>query len=193
MIKKISTHDLTKRSTVKPTNIDEELDISTHDLTKRSTRPRNWQWVCQYISTHDLTKRSTTRYCDDSCRNITFQLTTSRRGRRYWIDIIIYDLIISTHDLTKRSTILDWYHHIRSYYFNSRPHEEVDDTGLISSYTILLFQLTTSRRGRLVWGYQKNTEFLFQLTTSRRGRRSVHSLSTHRKSFQLTTSRRGRR
>ena len=99
-----------------------------------------------YISTHDLTKRSTWRIALHHTGAV-FQLTTSRRGRP---DVRAEDPQngISTHDLTKRSTVssgtvpsvitfqlttsrrgrpLGW----RSlfswlYYFNSRPHEEVD-------------------------------------------------------------------
>ncbi len=83
---------------------DSLCDISTHDLTKRSTVIKNRTDVKQCISTHDLTKRST----DPGLRHIVirgFQLTTSRRGRH-------------TQLLPKRFLT----------YFNSRPHEEVDDT-----------------------------------------------------------------
>ena len=55
-----------------------------------------------------------------------FQLTTSRRGRRFSMTKRAELVVISTHDLTKRSTRKD---------------------GLIDSVR-LLFQLTTSRRGR---------------------------------------------
>ena len=37
---------------------------------------------------------------------------------------------------------------VRLCYFNSRPHEEVDDFDCISRCKLLVFQLTTSRRGR---------------------------------------------
>ena len=98
---------------------------------------------------------------------------------------------ISTHDLTKRSTNIT-----------------------ITIDIIVLFQLTTSRRGRQVRTLSRERLLLFQLTTSRRGRRSteqgylrrlnfnsrpheevdIKALSRlyYRDVFQLTTSRRGR-
>ena len=54
-----------------------------------------------------------------------FQLTTSRRGRRYSICTAAYRMDLSTHDLTQRSTSIE---------------------GSFSADTS--FQLTTSRRGR---------------------------------------------
>ena len=56
--------------------------------------------------------------------------------------------------------------------FNSRPHEEVDDNAPVRLSTTSLFQLTTSRRGRLhTPSFPQDSSFQFQLTTSRRGRR----------------------
>ena len=77
---------------------------------------------------------------------------------------------ISTHDLAKRSTtaMLQWISCRR------------------------LFQLTTSRRGRLLPLRAGFHNLVFQLTTSRRGRRSAAVWQLQRKAFQLTTSRRGR-
>ena len=80
------------------------LDVSTHDLTKRSTLffvrkmaichcfnsrpheevdfyPLNWSANVLSVSTHDLTKRSTSTV-SRKIENHLFQLTTSRRGRR---------------------------------------------------------------------------------------------------------------
>ena len=56
--------------------------ISTHDLTKRSTSLIISDISDNFISTHDLTKRSTIASAFYSTIN-TFQLTTSRRGRPY--------------------------------------------------------------------------------------------------------------
>ena len=56
----------------------------------------------------------------------TFQLTTSRRGRRSAL----------------------YQHPVLFCYFNSRPHEEVDSTFKKHWYLQGTFQLTTSRRGR---------------------------------------------
>ncbi len=82
----------------------ELLTISTHDLTKRSTLPGVRYAVFHVvISTHDLTKRSTfTPRNTDS--TIEFQLTTSRRGRLSVRGGSCCRGRISTHDLTKRST-----------------------------------------------------------------------------------------
>ena len=99
--------------------------------------------------------------------------------------------------------------------FNSRPHEEVDDDGLISSYTILLFQLTTSRRGRLspkiVLSNSRNIsthDLTKRSTIVKRFAKILHIYFNSRPheevdydftillinvvTFQLTTSRRGR-
>ena len=98
------------------------------------------------ISTHDLTKRSTF-FPRTTIRIGLFQLTTSRRGRRfppagprssphfnsrpheevdYDCPVFCFVIYISTHDLTKRSTPFairfPWF----LWNFNSRPHEEVD-------------------------------------------------------------------
>ena len=55
--------------------------------------------------------------------------------------------------------------------FNSRPHEEVDRMWLVSYTSASIFQLTTSRRGRLWFTVYWFNVLRFQLTTSRRGRR----------------------
>ena len=79
-----------------------------------------------------------------------FQLTTSRRGRPFSLLISLGETCVSTHDLTKRSTILLLI--LRCFFicFNSRPHEEVDHIHLLYCPDHLVFQLTTSRRGRLI-------------------------------------------
>ena len=98
--------------------------------------------------------------------------------------------------------------------FNSLPHAEVDAKQALSNYSITLFQLTTSRRGRrkrhsLRWKQNYfnslphaevdsyifcivNMLYIFQLTTSRRGRLDIRGISDTVWKFQLTTSRRGR-
>ncbi len=77
-------------------------------------------------------------------------------------------------------------------YFNSRPHEEVDLTGKFGNLMCDSFQLTTSRRGRLIPSESPYLLPIFQLTTSRRGRRAIASQYLGSGTFQLTTSRRGR-
>ena len=121
------------------------INISTHDLTRRSTLTIGSCCLAEYISTHDLTRRSTLTPAIESL-SVIFQLTTSRGGRP---EVGIFDeyIDISTHDLTRRSTVISdmgqWYNifqlttsrggrlHQRQlpqsyFYFNSRPHEEVD-------------------------------------------------------------------
>ena len=139
-------------------------------------RIRLFQTVESIISTHDLAKRSTRYLCRFSS-SITFQLTTSRRGRR-------------SSPLTSSCT----------QYFNSRPHEEVDyvifkrgQQSGISTHDLtkrststnqavlpqVPFQLTTSRRGRLQKVCDALDAFIFQLTTSRRGRQNNCRRTSH--------------
>ncbi len=57
------------------------VSLSTHDLTQRSTIFELPEDCRTYLSTHDLTQRSTV--CSGECSGFcSFQLTTSRRGRR---------------------------------------------------------------------------------------------------------------
>ena len=99
----VSTHDLTKRSTIIVISVSSFLHVSTHDLTKRSTTVTVNTAEIIVVSTHDLTKRSTLEQQVATLGAEVFQLTTSRRGRQY--------LVVVFRDLTG---------------FNSRPHEEVD-------------------------------------------------------------------
>ena len=104
--------------------------------------------VSVHVSTHDLTKRSTADRIAPS-GSYTFQLTTSRRGRR----------TILKQNLQRQNS------------FNSRPHEEVDPLAFLTPDIVQPFQLTTSRRGRqLCRLLEPRAYHLFQLTTSRRGR-----------------------
>ena len=128
---------------------EKHFHISTHDLTKRSTLLIAKRFVLAFeISTHDLTKRSTTvqglstgngshfnsrpheEVDSEFFRNVIFfhkfQLTTSRRGRQLNSFMLSLLIILSTHDLTKRST----------------------SNQLAALRNLLIFQLTTSRRGR---------------------------------------------
>ena len=143
---------------------------------------------------------------------MSFQLTTSRRGRPRYFLLCTINFYFNSRPHEE----VDLQHtpfRIAICNFNSRPHEEVDlifhitppffiisthdltkrsTRCLLYTSSIERFQLTTSRRGRLV----KDQAFLgiwrFQLTTSRRGRRSGGVCGRICVSFQLTTSRRGR-
>ena len=57
-------------------------------------------------------------------------------------------IIVSTHDLTKRSTERQRTQASEKQRFNSRPHEEVDSFFQWMQAEEIMFQLTTSRRGR---------------------------------------------
>ena len=123
----ISTHDLTRRSTLKHFlklsyfgvfqlttsrggrqkcggHQGKRLEISTHDLTRRSTPLFCIKLIIMQISTHDLTRRST-----------IISIHTN-----------VYTFI-STHDLTRRSTCRGG-RKAGKRHFNSRPHEEVDQS-----------------------------------------------------------------
>ena len=98
---------------------------------------------------------------------------------------------LSTHDLTQRSTWIPW-EGMRSMIFQlttSRRGRQHQDLPFPPHLT---FQLTTSRRGRPAAGSMVSNMSSFQLTTSRRGRRAVTDETYVLQVFQLTTSRRGR-
>ena len=78
------------------------------------------------ISTHDLTRRSTWQQPFQTCRNLTFQLTTSRGGRRIRVEALRNGKI---HFNSRPHEEVDWsLPHLKlpHPHFNSRPHEEVD-------------------------------------------------------------------
>ena len=52
-------------------------------------------------------------------------------------------ILISTHDLARRSTLAIVRDEQVCYYFNSRPHEEVDCSAFFGLPALFLFQLTT--------------------------------------------------
>ena len=167
--------------------------ISTLDLTRRSTGNCGASSATGYISTHDLARRST-----GNCG------ASSATG------------YISTHDLARRSTLAIVRDEQVCYYFNSRPHEEVDASFQTQYGLRLSFQLTTSRGGRpasLLARHvivnisthdltRRSTSRLllllvFQLHFNSRPHEEVDSVTPDQagdgKIFQLTTSRRGRR
>ena len=89
------------------------IRISTHDLTRRSTNSEIVDQGQVLISTHDLTRRSTSSFSTIStfCDNI-FQLTTSQGGRPISVEVFANVLPISTHDLTRRSTSARHLYHL---------------------------------------------------------------------------------
>ena len=167
----ISTHDLTKRSTIYTavkdifsetfqlttsrrgrrglrTSDGYDSDISTHDLTKRSTfevpvLPENWHhFNSRPHEEVDMDGRFT-----GPC-SIAFQLTTSRRGRPL-VETSLTTMQTFQLTTSRRGRLLSYaVRHVPTQYFNSRPHEEVDVGCLSHALIASTFQLTTSRRGR---------------------------------------------
>ena len=121
--------------------------ISTHDLAKRSTFLRLGEGRRILISTHNLAKRSTAQIYKLKQEQL-FQLTTSRGGR------LLQLLSLPIPDL----------------HFNSRPHKEVDVIAekLYSIINISTHDLT--RRSTMALRVTETSTDVFQLTTSRRGR-----------------------
>ena len=120
------------------------------------------------ISTHILTKRMTPSGIFHKSAGI-FQLTSSRRGWRQFLEKCYCICYISTHILTKRMTAGAFYP-IKQFFisthiltkrmtnpflsptyqpsnFNSHPHEEDDCQLHAFFFPQYLFQLTSSRRG----------------------------------------------
>ena len=165
--------------------------ISTHDLAKRSTFLRLGEGRRILISTHNLAKRSTAQIYKLKQEQL-FQLTTSRGGRLLQllslpipdlhfnsrphkeVDVIaekLYSIInISTHDLTRRSTMA------------LRVTETSTD----------VFQLTTSRRGRLVFAITPPVHPSFNSRPHEEVDVDNNGYGDRYVQFQLTTSRRGR-
>ena len=100
---------------------------------------------------------------------------------------------ISTHDLTRRSTVRMTRPRFSSRNFNSRPHKEVDGSPLITSVLISPFQLTTSQGGRR--SPPRMQSALHDISTHDLTRRSTCTCYTSYgkpSEFQLTTSQGGR-
>ena len=77
----LSTHDLTRRSTIDLLPFTGVGKLSTHDLTRRSTGSIPEPILIYILSTHDLTRRSTISGDIRNTVQSTFQLTTSHGGR----------------------------------------------------------------------------------------------------------------
>ena len=165
----ISTHDLTRRSTPSEITIKGSgyiFQLTTSQGGRRvllcyflghfhfNSRPhkevdRLDVTVVNYltISTHDLTRRSTCSKC----------------GRRVPTGI-------STHDLTRRSTAIYAIIEVAIFYFNSRPHKEVDPAATIDYFLwICISTHDLTRRSTKVVETSIAGE-TFQLTTSQGGR-----------------------
>ena len=166
--KKVSTHDLTKRSTDK---IEDTMGLTSFQLTTSRRGRQSLKTTKELRRKFQLTtSRRGRRYTPPEIYEaILFQLTTSRRGRPLLCSLHFLRNFVSTHDLTKRSTtyqtrswktlsvsthdltkrsteliLLMFCSEIR---FNSRPHEEVDQQlpGPINPYSIVSTHDLTKR------------------------------------------------
>ena len=127
---------------------DTSMQISTHDLTKRSTIIAIFSRHKRTISTHDLTKRSTWFHVSEELEYYYFN---SRPHEE--VDSNAVNVYRNTgHFNSRPHEEVEW--HLRDFaphitHFNSRPHEEVEKNSRnLKAWG--LFQLTTSRRGRVV-------------------------------------------
>ena len=186
----ISTHDLTKRSTIPIFKEDDEpwhFNSRPHeevDYTVRTRLPSGIRF--------QLTTSRRGRHCIYRKNMIhhVFQLTTSRRGRLSAVTLL--PAVISFQLTTSRRGRL----HVRKcpacgFHFNSRPHEEVDINQDVLRFTANISTHDLTKRSTFQ-DMSKNPYIVFQLTTSRRGRPEDDAREMVEEAFQLTTSRRGR-
>ena len=102
--------------------------------------------------------------------SLLFQLTTSRRGRPIEIGGDTTGLHFNSLPHAEVDLAAPFLPGSPSYHFNSLPHAEVDSSYPFIMFKLMLFQLTTSRRGRQLTAMDNSIAEAFQLTTSRRGR-----------------------
>ena len=166
------------------------MKISTHYLTQRSTTQQEYY---PDVERCQLTTSRRGRLVEalEMPEHTKFQLTTSRRGRparAFGIPpSILFQLTTSRRGRPGMNTMPRTLNHFNSLphaevdplfssislllpYFNSLPHAEVDVLLLSIFAPSVIFQLTTSRRGRRARNITSQQEYIFQLTTSRRGR-----------------------
>ena len=166
----LSTHDLTQRSTSFQVCWIPAIHLSTHDLTQRSTAILTTSCRRNALSTHDLTQRSTRP------ESGSFRIMLSFNSRPHAkVDVSVFLSRVFRLSFNSRPhaevDLSDGAPGKVLFSFNSRPHAEVDQNE--SSYEIpgksfnsrphaevdywirngrvpsIVFQLTTSRRGRL--------------------------------------------
>ena len=144
-------------------------NLSTHDLTRRSTISESNMCNIRNLSTHDLTRRSTSPERTIACLDSTFQLTTSHGGRPAGMS---YSLHLKITFNSRPHTEVD-----RTFYcsfrygapFNSRPHTEVDRISHMSLRDMHLSTHDLTRRSTYCH-YSLTSNVFFQLTTSHGGR-----------------------
>ena len=164
--------------------------ISIHDLTRRSTLPRRSHLHHYFISIHDLTRRSTrTRFCHFGF-SMSFQFTTSQGGR---LKLTQASQPSETFQFTTsqggRPLIYGFW--VFRWYFNSRPHKEVD-TDVFNQH--VFEQYFNSRPHKEVdpkcWGNRTKSDISIHDLTRRST--SLRVFFESPTSFQFTTSQGGR-
>ena len=168
------------------------LDVSTHDLTKRSTLQRFHRFFSGgYFNSRpheevDLWHRALGNQCN------CFNSRPHEEVDDGWICDNSVFILVSTHDLTKRSTLFFVRKMAICHCFNSRPHEEVDSFYLPSPRQGSCFN---SRPHEEVDFYPLNwSANVLSVSTHDLTKRSTSTVSRKIENhlFQLTTSRRGR-
>ena len=143
--------------------------ISTHDLTRRSTLPPNSWTYTQGISTHDLTRRSTLTWLSPFWV-IKFQLTTSQGGRQIYNVFLTHTGVFQLTTSQGGRLICLWWPIVDGY-FNSRPHKEVDDYWNCLGCKPNYFNSRPHKEVDAAKTGKMPLHFTFQLTTSQGGRR----------------------
>ncbi len=122
--------------------------LSIHDLTQRST-------IYPYSALCGMNPFNSRPHAEVDLFSVhswfdsfSFQFTTSRRGRPCCPGVQSFTGDLSIHDLTQRSTSGCSSYSSAHMTFNSRPHAEVDIHLYKSTFNHIIFQFTTSRRGR---------------------------------------------
>ena len=166
------------------------LSISTHILTKRMTEYLlMFLFFCIFQLTSSRRGWRSTAYA--GVNSTLFQLTSSRRGW-HWTSSgseldIPFQLTSSRRGWHAHSPLLtvqgchfnshpheeddpaSWIPRSSYRHFNSHPHEEDDFHSFVLSVIVILFQLTSSRRGWPCLVVRQVYGTIFQLTSSRRG------------------------
>ena len=158
----LSTHDLTRRSTIFLPNLYSPLILSTHDLTRRSTEILPNDTVEMNVFQLTTSHGGRLHIVFTTSPKFSFQLTTSHGGRPYLLPFPRKSVCLSTHDLTRRST-----------------------TDITLELTGETFQLTTSHGGRLHPSCSSRSRLSFnsrphtEVDLHHMSVRFLHRLSTH--------------
>ena len=180
----ISTHILTKRMTELNEARKNYGSISTHILTKRMTIFNISKLCCAVISTHILTKRMTTSLVSyGGSGNISTHILTKRMTYSSDCTCNLWHFNSHPHE---EDDLVSMLIHNRLRYFNSHPHEEDDFNIAMSKIHLIIFQLTSSRRGwhRKLPHLHSNPDISTHILTKRMTRflnttSCAYNISTH--------------